>query len=219
VGGVASFAIVVLLIFAYVFSAAFYRQYPIEKVGPSTFACDETIRNAQFESSLQSLAVPVSEEEQPMFDLLNNQDFNMYLELLNTAAMCADLSADQIFGSSTETVTISNCVNSSGILSANIDLRTYHALTIRWTLNDIQLIGAVRVGLSGPSAESETCTLNELNFSQTFYDENGGTLAQRVTINLQLTKVIILSVLLKHYFHSLVCKKRQLMRQNHCQTR
>jgi hypothetical protein len=37
--------------------------------------------------------------------------------------------------------------------------------------------------------------LNELSFSQTFYDENGGTLAQTVTINLELTKVIILFVL------------------------
>jgi hypothetical protein len=194
-GGLISFAVVVLLIFAYVFSAAFYQQYPIENVGPSTFACDETLRNAQFESNLQSLAVPVSDEEQPMFNLLNKQNFNMNLELLNTAATCDSLFANQIFGSTAENLTISNCVNSSGILSATINLRTYHTLTIQWTVTGIQLIGAVSVGLSGPGAESEPCTLNELSFSQTFYDENGGTLAQTVTINLELTKVIILFVL------------------------
>lgn len=200
-GGLVSFAIVVLLIFTYTFSANFYQQYPIENVGPSTFACDETIRNAQFESSLQSLAVPISKEEQPMFDLLNNQDFSMHFELLNTFAMCDNLSASQIFGSSTESLNISDCENSDGILSATIDLRTYHALTIQWTLNDIQLIGAVRVGLSGSEAESGACTLKELNFSQTFYDTtNGGTLAQTVTINLQLTKVIIFFPIMKALF-------------------
>jgi hypothetical protein len=193
-GGLISFAVVVLLIFAYVFSSAFYQQYPIENVGPSTFACDETLRNAEFESNLQSLAVPVFHEEQPMFDLLDHQYFNMNLEFLNTEATCDYLSADRIVGSSTESLRISECVNSSGILSATIDLGSYHALTVSWTLSGIQLIGAVRVGLSGPGSEGETYTLNELNFAQTFYDESGGLLAQTVTINLQITKVIILFV-------------------------
>lgn len=192
-GGLVSIAIVILLIFIYNFSAGFYQQYPIEKVGPSNFACDDTIRNAKFESGLQSLAIPASEEAAPMFDLLNNQHFIMHFELLNTVATCDDLSADQILGPLTQGLTISHCEDSNGILSATLDL-LYHAMTIRWTVDDIELIGAVRVGLSGSEAESGSCTLKELDFSQTFYDDAGGTLAQTVTINLQLTKVIILSV-------------------------
>jgi hypothetical protein len=129
-----------------------------------------------------------------MFDLLDNQDFSMNIQLLNTVATCANLSADQIIGSSTENWTISHCVDSNGILSASLSLQSYHALTIRWTLNDIQPIGAVRVGLEGPGSEGEIYTLKELNFSQTFYDKNGGTLAQTIAIDLELTKVIILSV-------------------------
>ena len=60
------------------------------------------------------------------------------------------------------------------------------------------------VGLSGPGNESEFHTLRELNFSKTFYDANGGTLAQSVTINLGLTKVMNIAM---HSFDSFLSLK------------
>ncbi|CAF1587354.1 unnamed protein product [Didymodactylos carnosus] len=78
VGGLASFAIVVLVSFAYSFSNSYLNQYPIENVGNSNFACDRSIRNAKFDTSLQSLGIPATENEQTMFDLLNEQTFKCH---------------------------------------------------------------------------------------------------------------------------------------------
>ena len=88
IGGLLSIAAVVLFIFAYTFSAAFYKEYPNENTAPSTFTCGETIRNVKYESGLQSLSIPRSNEEQPIFDLLNKQHFILRLDLLNTIASC-----------------------------------------------------------------------------------------------------------------------------------
>ncbi|CAF4925501.1 unnamed protein product, partial [Rotaria socialis] len=49
------------------------RQYPIETSSDSYFACDTTIRNAKFQTGLQSLAIPFAKPDQQMFDLLDNQ--------------------------------------------------------------------------------------------------------------------------------------------------
>jgi hypothetical protein len=55
---------------AYAFAFAFLNQYPAERVGPFSFACHLTLRNAKFQSNLQALAVPISDEEQTIFTLL-----------------------------------------------------------------------------------------------------------------------------------------------------
>ena len=80
VGGVASFCIIVLVCFAYSFSGQFFNQYPIEQTSNSYFACDISLRNAKFGTSLQSLSIPPAESEQEMFDLLNNQALNLNVD-------------------------------------------------------------------------------------------------------------------------------------------
>ena len=60
IGGLASIAVIVMTIMAYVFGISYLNQYPAELVGPSSFACDVDIRNAKYESNLKALAVPVS---------------------------------------------------------------------------------------------------------------------------------------------------------------
>lgn len=191
VGGLISFAIVVLIVFAYIFSATFYQEYPSENTGPWSFACGETIRNVKYESGLQSLSIPVSNEEQPIIDLLNKQNFTFRLDLLNTVAKCKSLSVHQILGLSTVKL-ISNCTDSFGILSATVEL-PYQKVIIKWILNDIALIGAVRISLSAHENKNESYQLKELDFSQTFYDNSNQTLAQTTTINLELTKVSFFS--------------------------
>jgi hypothetical protein len=186
----ASIAIIVLVSFALVFSTGYLNQYPAEKRNPSSFACDTTIRNAQFDTNLLSLSIPPSDEEQNMFDLLNNQQFELHLDLLNTLITCASLSTSQVLGSGTSTsiLTMTSCVNNpNGTLSAVIVL-PYQGVTVQLVIADIQLIGAVRIGLSGNGVQSGQCLLRDLNFRQTF-SVNDRTLGQTVTINLQLTKV------------------------------
>ena len=187
-GGLASFAIVTLVIFAYAFSSGYVRQYPAEQVTPSTFACDTSLRNAKYEAGLKSLAVPISEEEQPMFDLLDQQQFTLFLDLVNTVASCRTLSAWQVLGSSTRSLPFLSCSDSDGILSVNVSL-PYQGVTIQFILVDIQVVGAVRVGLQGDERENGSYALKKLDFRRTFYVEWHQTLAQVATINLQLSKV------------------------------
>ncbi|CAF5147019.1 unnamed protein product, partial [Rotaria sp. Silwood1] len=49
IGGLASIAIVLIIAMAYAFAMSYLNQYPSEKVGPSTFAYDTTIRNTKFQ--------------------------------------------------------------------------------------------------------------------------------------------------------------------------
>ncbi|CAF3904236.1 unnamed protein product [Rotaria sordida] len=58
----------IMVCFAYSFSDIFYRQYPYETSSGSYFDCEESIRNAKFETGLQSLAIPRSHTETPMFE-------------------------------------------------------------------------------------------------------------------------------------------------------
>jgi outer membrane protease len=64
----------------------------------------------------------------------------------------------------------------------------YQGITVQIVIADIQLIGAMRIGLSGSETQNERSTLKELNFRQTF-NFTDRTLAQTVNINLELTKV------------------------------
>ena len=153
---------------AYAFAMSYLNQYPAEKVGPSNFACDVTIRNAKFESSLQALAVPISDEEQPIFDFLNEQNFTFQLDFINTVATCAKLSIVEVTDSSTTALEQLSCLSVNGTLSATVFL-PQHDITIKATVADIQLIGGVRVGLSGPSQGKRFIQLKNTQFSAGFF--------------------------------------------------
>ena len=186
-----SVAIIALVSFAFAFSAGYLKQYPSENADPSSFACDTDIRNAKFDTSLLSLSIPPSEEEQVMFDLLNKQEFRLHVDLLNTLVTCTSLSVNQVLGGGrtlTSPLPITACTNDlNGSLTTTISL-PYQGMTVQLVIADIQLIGGVRIGLSGDGTEVEHHILRELNFRQTF-SINDRTLAQTATINLQLTKV------------------------------
>jgi ribosomal protein S8 len=173
---------------AYAFAISYLNQYPSEKVGPSTFACDETIRNAQFATSLQALAIPVSDEQEEIFDLLNEQNFTLSLDFINTASSCLELSVVEVVQPSTISLSLLSCSDSNGTVSARVQL-PQHGTTIMVTLSGIQLVGGVRLGLSGPGAEIGVNILQELDFLQPFYSQVAGTLAQNPTIAVTLTKV------------------------------
>jgi ribosomal protein S8 len=177
-----------MIAMAYAFAISYLNQYPAEAVGPSNFACDVTIRNAKFDSSLQALAVPISDEEQEIFDMLNDQNFTLEFGFINTVASCQKLSFSKVSGSSTTPLNFSSCSDQNGILSASVFLPD-HGITVVATIDDIQLVGGVSVGLSGPGQENDSYTLQELGFIQSFYSQSALTFAQTATIDLALTKV------------------------------
>lgn len=85
IGGIASSGIFVLVFFTGLFSIQYINQYPIEDInGDSSFSCDSQIINRRFTNGLQLLALPKSDEELPIFNLLDEQPFILKLDLINT---------------------------------------------------------------------------------------------------------------------------------------
>ena len=173
---------------AYAFAMSYLNQYPSEKVGPSTFACDDTLRNAKFQSNLQARAVPVSDVEQPIFELLDAQNFTMKVDFLNTAMPCMKVSIVEVIESSTSPLTGSSCRDMNGTLSLSVPL-PQHDITVRFVLSDVQLIGGIRMGLEGSSQLTDMYTLQQLNFRQVFSSTSARTLAQQSTVKMAITKV------------------------------
>ena len=188
IGGLASFAVVVLVSFAYAFSDNYYRQYPIETTTDSTFACDPHLRNAKFQTTTQSLAIPFANTEQEIVDLLTTQDFILNIDFINTLINCDAASIQALFGTKWSVIRWSSCTNNNAILSISIPL-PYQHLSVEVTLDDPKTIGAVRLGLYGKKHQSDHFHLKEMNFNQSFF-KDGQVLAQNLPIQLTMTKVI-----------------------------
>ena len=184
----ASLAVILVTVMAYRFALYFLNQYPAENVGPSWFACDETIRNANFDSKLHAVAVPVSEAESPIFDALSKQKFTLHLDFINTAISCKKVSIVGIIETFILSLPDVTCTERNGTVSIRAAL-PQHTIIVRAILNDVQLVGGVRVGLFGPGQVTEQYTLRELNFNETFVSDYGETFSQQSTIKMVLTKV------------------------------
>ncbi|CAF0719899.1 unnamed protein product [Adineta ricciae] len=189
VGGLASIAVVLVSAMAYTFAISYMYQYPIETTDGSKFACDSTLRNAKFESSLQPLAVPPSTQVQPMFDMLDTQNFTLQFDLLNTVLSCMRITFYKLTDSSTISLSPLSCSQLNGTVSTTI-LLPDQQITIRVVFDDIQLIGGIRVGLSGSGQNNGFFTLKQLNFLQPIYSPSKLALGQSATIKISMTKVI-----------------------------
>ena len=188
VGGLASFSIFVLVCFASIFSHHFLEKYPIETSSDFRFACDPSIRNAKFETSVQSLTIPLSGGDQKMFDLLDEQPFILNVDFVNTVINCDAVSVDALFGTTWSTIRWSACNNTNYTLTLSIPL-PYQYITVRIEVADTRTIGALRLGLSGPPQQNEIYSLRELNFYEPFY-KDGFILARTLPVSMSLTKVV-----------------------------
>jgi len=178
---------VIISVFAYRFSNAFINEYPIETAPDATFACDPTLRNAKFSTSMQSLGIPFSEEEQTISDMLDNQPFTLNIAFINTAFSAKNLTVSKVLGSITEVIPQTAKVT-TGILEASTNL-TSHSTIITFNVSDPSAAGAVRVGLTGPSMAADNNYVQKLNFSYAFNYSNR-TLTQNPLITIQLIKLI-----------------------------
>ena len=181
-------AVVLITCMAYNFAISFLNQYPAEDVGPSTFACDSTLRNAKYASSLFSLAVPISISEEPIFDMLNNQNFTVHINFINTIIECHQLLIGKVVESSTIIFPLLSCANSNGTLSLSF-FTPEHEGTLQIVFNTNQLVGGFRLGITSPGENNGSYTLKELKFHQTFVNPTQ-TLATSAKFQLGLTKVI-----------------------------
>lgn len=188
VGGLASFCVVALIGFAAVFSSRFIKQYPIETSEDSSFVCDSSLRNAKFQTSLQSLAIPPVTAEQTMFDLLGNQAFILNINLVNTYIKCDAISIDALFGLVWSTIRWSSCDNINATLILSIPLPFQH-ISVQVNIADVKTIGALRIGLYGTGQQQNGYELKQTNFTQSFF-KNEFILARSLAVSLSLTKVI-----------------------------
>lgn len=92
-GGLISFAMIVLIAYTFMFGSFFVKKYPIETSTDAEFACDPTLRNTQFSSTLQLLATIKSDVEKPIFTLMDSQDYLMTIHFIQTGYGCRDITA------------------------------------------------------------------------------------------------------------------------------
>ncbi|CAF1516068.1 unnamed protein product [Didymodactylos carnosus] len=78
-GGLMSMVVFVLIVFAYMFSNAYVGQYPFENAGSSIFSCDNSLYNASFSTSMQSLTLPPPPKLEVLFRLLNEQVLTLHV--------------------------------------------------------------------------------------------------------------------------------------------
>jgi hypothetical protein len=192
-GGLASLSLLVLLIFAYNFSGSYIKQYPIETSLPSAFACDETIRNAKFQTNLQSLSTPRIDDEQVIFDMLDKQQFILTIDFVNTQQDCDNVKITQTVHSYTKAIT-PKCSYNRSILTLSTILES-HTISLQYNFDSASSIGGFRVSLYGKQLEAMNASSNsnylvrELNFIQPFLVYNE-TLAYDPNIEFQLTRII-----------------------------
>ena len=96
-GGLISFAMIVLIIYGFWFSSLFHTRYPIETSLDADFACDTSLRNTQFSSALQLLATIKSDEEKPIFDLMDRQNFTLSVGFIQTSYTCKQVNTQVMY--------------------------------------------------------------------------------------------------------------------------
>jgi hypothetical protein len=173
-GGLATFAVIVLLAFAYWFSVSFIRRYPIENVfGPATFACDQTLINAQFSTGLQLLAIPKSDDSQSIFDLLDQQTFYLTVDLINTGFTCDSVTTQENLSPTKYVPLATDCTQSAStaITSVTFPLPS-HETTVQVNMTGPYWIGAIRLCIRGNGQVNMSSTLRQLDFCQLFSSPN-----------------------------------------------
>ena len=191
IGGLLSFSVVVLVGFAYAFSATYLRLYPIESSSDPSLMCDRTMRNAQFSTGFRLTSLHVTEEEIPMFELIDAQMLNLSVHLLNTQISCSDLKIT-LQSSAIEIPFYGyECTRSAlAIVSISLEL-PIHSLTVIFNVSTSHSIGGLRVCLSGPGRRTDNgiYTLRALDFCE-FFGTDNQTIGHSPDIQMMLTKVI-----------------------------
>jgi hypothetical protein len=173
-GGLASLAIIVLVSFSYWFAASFLQRYPIEQVfEPATFACDQTLINARFSTGLELLSIPKSEDARVIFELLDDQIFNLTVELINTGFICNSITVEGNLLHKKSIHLPFDCVYfvSEAITSITFSLPS-HQSTVQINMTGPYWIGAIRLCVRGQGQINKNRILRQLDFCQLYNASN-----------------------------------------------
>ncbi|CAF2514012.1 unnamed protein product [Rotaria sp. Silwood2] len=170
VGGLATIAVLVLVAFSYWFSTAFLRRYPIEQTyEPATFACDQSLVNAQFFTALELLSLPKPDDEQQIFTLLDEQTFILTMEFINTGFTCDYITAQENFIGTNYVPISTQCTHS--VLNAITSVTTIvpsHYSRIQINITGPYWIGAIRLCIRGNGLTNRSNILRQLDFCQLY---------------------------------------------------
>ncbi|CAF3731900.1 unnamed protein product [Rotaria sp. Silwood1] len=193
-GGLASIVIFAIIIYSIFFANHYFASYSLEDpwFGKN---CKDKPRNVKYDNALQ-LPLPENEgKDWEIFNLLDNQKFNMTVYLINTAAKCNDITVqhNKLRGIPDPIpITYCNSPKSNFTTSFTFPLPN-HRSTIQVNITGPYFIGALRLCLHGHSQdesdENVDSTLEELDVC-TLFDVEHQTIGLTTYFNVHLIKII-----------------------------
>ncbi|CAF3372252.1 unnamed protein product [Rotaria socialis] len=194
VGGLFTLAILLIYTFTFRFASGFLKLYPIETSDVSHISCDDTMRNALFDSVLQ-LPLPLPDGSQwTIFNMLDTQPFVITIDLLNTAADCSSVTAQQNRpGVNYLRLEIISCVLQPDNITRSVNFSLpSHRTNVQINITGPFFIGGIRLCLYGQGLINGENTLQTLDMCQSFWTANE-TLSYFTSLNIVLIKVINLT--------------------------
>ncbi|CAF1035349.1 unnamed protein product [Adineta ricciae] len=192
-GGFLSLPILVLIIFAIRFDRLFANLYPIESISNDN-ACDPSLLNAKFTSTLQLLSIHRHPDEQILFDMLDDeQTITLILHFLATGFTCSHLTV-QYNTNENENVFSNDYICSynrtNGIITVSLHVLP-SLLTLQFHLQGPYFIGGLRICFSGSSVtkDNRKYVVENLDICQ-FYHTPNETLTANPTLNVEMIKTI-----------------------------
>ena len=138
-------------------------------------ACDRNLRNAQFHTGLKLLLATRTDEDQLIFDMLDNQPFTLTIYFVNTKFTCDQLSILQGTGENLheplEPLTCTE-MNARDIVFTSISAP--HEVTFQYKINHFAPVGGLYICLTGPRNISDDSwnSIREIQFCKWISHEN-----------------------------------------------
>jgi len=194
IGGLMSFSLFVLLIFAFLFTNEYVSLYPIEEANDPTRACDPKLRNSQFDTSLKLLTATRSDEDKIIFDMLDKQPFTLIVNFVNTNFTCDLLNILEGTGQNLhEPVSPMECVHNNSLEVIHTSIPSSHEVTFQYTIKHFAPIGGLYICLigSGNISDDGMNILRDMNFCKWIAEDNQ-TIGHMPEITLLNTKVFLI---------------------------
>ncbi|CAM4809537.1 unnamed protein product [Rotaria magnacalcarata] len=195
-GGLVSVVLIILVGFTCKFSISFSNLYPIEIISTSTHSpviCDPNLFNAKFASTLQLLSIHKHDEEEPIFQLLDEQQIVLTTQFVSTEFQCEHVTMQRNMDKGQQTLSSDfNCTtdNESNIVSVST-LLPQHLIVVQFSLTGLSFVGGLRICFNGPSTSQSNgkYTIQMLNFCQFFFTINE-TLTVNLIVSVKMTKIV-----------------------------
>ncbi|CAF2998682.1 unnamed protein product [Rotaria sp. Silwood2] len=193
IGGIFSFAILVIFAFVFWFSAEYIKLYPIETASEMYASCDKTIHNAIFDNALQ-LPLPNPDGSRwAIFDMLDAQPFTMTVDLINTQASCSNITFQQNRPGVKYLhmpIAEGNCILQPDNITRSVSVvLPAHRVNVQLNITGPYFVGGFRLCLRGPHHIDGLNTVHKLDVCQFFWTPNQ-TVSRFATLSVVLIKVV-----------------------------